>query len=80
MAWKEGERMLKDRDCSGGQETEFRSQNGNTVAANMRNGLANEEKRKGDQLRFYSIVQGSIEESRTDLILAKDLAHGVFPS
>ena len=29
-----------------------------------------------DKLRFYNIAQGSIEESRYDLILAKDLEYG----
>ena len=31
---------------------------------------------KSDKLRFYNIAQGSVEESRYHLILAKDLEYG----
>ena len=31
---------------------------------------------KADKLRFDNIAQGSVEESRYDLILAKDLKYG----
>ena len=37
---------MSQGDCSGSQETEFRSQNGNTIAANMRNGLATRKREK----------------------------------
>ena len=45
-----------------------------SVAANIAEGF----KKRGnsDKLRFYNIAQGSLEESRYYLILAKDLAYG----
>jgi four helix bundle protein len=35
-----------------------------------------QETRKADKLCFYNIAQGSVEESRYYLILAKDLEYG----
>ncbi len=35
-------------------------------------------RRKADKLRFYHIAPGSVEESRTYLILARDLEYGGF--
>jgi hypothetical protein len=58
-------------DCSSSQETEWGHH-----CREPAEWVSNEEKGKGDPLRFYSIAQGSIEEFRTDLILAKDLAPG----
>jgi four helix bundle protein len=45
-----------------------------SIAANIAEGF----KKRGnaDKLRFYNIAQGSIEESRYYLILAKDLEYG----
>ena len=45
-----------------------------SIAANIAEGF----KKRGtaDKLRFYNIAQGSIEESRYYLILAKDLGYG----
>ena len=45
-----------------------------SIAANIAEGF--KKRGKADKLRFYSIAQGSIEESRYDLILAKDLEYG----
>jgi hypothetical protein len=44
-------------------------------AANIAEGF--KKRGKADKLHFYSIAQGSIEESRYYLILAKDLEYGV---
>src|SRR5262245_48787582 len=35
---------------------------------------------QSDKLRFYNIAQGSLEESRYYLILARDLGYGETPS
>jgi four helix bundle protein len=45
-----------------------------SIAANIAEGF--KKPGKADKLRFYNIVQGSIEESRYYLILAKDLEYG----
>ena len=45
-----------------------------SIAANIAEGF--KKRGKADKLRFSSIAQGSIEESRFDLILAKDLEYG----
>jgi four helix bundle protein len=42
-----------------------------SIAANIAEGF--KKRGKADKLRFYNIAQGSIEESRYYLILAKDL-------
>jgi four helix bundle protein len=45
-----------------------------SIAANVAEGF--KKRGKADKLRFCSIAQGFIEESRYYLILAKDLEHG----
>ena len=45
-----------------------------SIAANIAEGF--KKRSKPDKLRFYNIAQGSIEESRYYLILAKDLEYG----
>ena len=45
-----------------------------SIAANIAEGFR--KRGKADKLRFFNIAQGSIEESRYYLILAKDLAYG----
>ena len=45
-----------------------------SIAANIAEGF--KKRGKADKLRFYNIVQGSVEESRYYLILAKDLEYG----
>ena len=45
-----------------------------SIAANIAEGF--KKSGKADKLRFYNIAQGSIEESRYYLILAKDLECG----
>ena len=45
-----------------------------SIAANIAEGF--KKRGKADKLRFYNIAQGSIEESRYYLILAKDLDYG----
>jgi len=45
-----------------------------SVAANIAEGF--KKRGKADKVRFYNIAQGSIEESRYYLILAKDLGYG----
>jgi four helix bundle protein len=45
-----------------------------SIAANIAEGF--KKRGKADKLRFYNIAQGSIEESRYYLILAKDLNYG----
>jgi four helix bundle protein len=45
-----------------------------SVAANIAEGF--KKRSTADKLRFYNIAQGSIEESRYYLILAKDLEYG----
>jgi len=45
-----------------------------SIAANIAEGF--KKRGKADKLRFYNIAQGSIEESRYYLILAKDLEYG----
>ena len=45
-----------------------------SIAANIAEGF--KKRSKADKLRFYNIAQGSIEESRYYLILAKDLEYG----
>ena len=45
-----------------------------SIAANIAEGFKKRE--KADKLRFCHIAQGSIEESRYYLLLAKDLEHG----
>ena len=45
-----------------------------SIAANIAEGF--KKPGKADKLRFYNIAQGSIEESRYYLILAKDLEYG----
>ena len=45
-----------------------------SIAANIAEGFR--KRGKADKLRFYNIAQGSIEESRYYLILAKDLEYG----
>ena len=45
-----------------------------SIAVNIAEGF--KKRGKADQLRFYNIAQGSIEESRYDLILARDLEYG----
>ena len=45
-----------------------------SIAANLAEGF--KKRGKADKLRFYNIAQGSIEESRYYLILAKDLEYG----
>ena len=48
-----------------------------SIAANIAEGF--KKRGKADKLRFYNIAQGSIEESRYYLILAKDLGYGDVP-
>ena len=45
-----------------------------SIAANIAEGF--KKRSKADKLRFYNIAQGSIEESRYYLILARDLEYG----
>jgi four helix bundle protein len=45
-----------------------------SIAANIAEGF--KKRGKADKLRFYNIAQGSVEESRYDLILATDLEYG----
>ncbi len=45
-----------------------------SVAANIAEGF--KKRGKPDKLRFYNIAQGSVEECRYYLILAKDLGYG----
>ncbi len=45
-----------------------------SIAANIAEGF--KKRGKADKLRFYNIAQGSVEESRYSLILAKDLEYG----
>ena len=45
-----------------------------SIAATIAEGF--KKRGKADKLRFYNIAQGSIEESRYYLILAKDLEYG----
>jgi len=45
-----------------------------SIAANIAEGFR--KRGKADKLRFYNIAQGSLEESRYYLILAKDLEYG----
>ena len=45
-----------------------------SIAANIAEGF--KKRSKTDKLRLYNIAQGSIEESRYYLILAKDLEYG----
>ena len=45
-----------------------------SVATNIAEGV--KKRSKADRLRFYNIAQGSIEESRYYLILAKNLEYG----
>jgi len=45
-----------------------------SIAANIAEGF--KKRSKADKLRFYNIAQGSVEESRYYLILAKDLEYG----
>jgi four helix bundle protein len=45
-----------------------------SIAANIAEGF--KKRGKADKVRFLNIAQGSIEESRYYLILAKDLAYG----
>ncbi len=45
-----------------------------SIAANIAEGF--KKRGKPDKLRFYNIAQGSVEESRYYLILAKDLEYG----
>ncbi len=45
-----------------------------SIAANIAEGF--KKRGKADKLRFFNIAQGSIEESRYYLILAKDLEYG----
>ena len=45
-----------------------------SIAANIAEGFR--KRGRADKLRFYNIAQGSIEESRYYLILAKDLEYG----
>ena len=50
-----------------------------SIAANIAEGFR--KRGKADKLRFFNIAQGSIEESRYYLILARDLDYGdVFES
>jgi four helix bundle protein len=45
-----------------------------SIAANIAEGF--KKKSNKDKIRFYNISQGSVEESRYYLILAKDLKYG----
>lgn len=45
-----------------------------SVPANIAEGF--KKRTKADKLRFYNIAQGSLEESRYYLILARDLGYG----
>jgi four helix bundle protein len=45
-----------------------------SIAANIAEGF--KKRGRADKLRFYNMAQGSIEESRYYLILAKDLEYG----
>ncbi|MDX1586844.1 MAG: four helix bundle protein [Balneolaceae bacterium] len=45
-----------------------------SIAANLAEGFKKRGKR--DKLRFYNIAQGSVEECRYYIILAKDLGYG----
>lgn len=45
-----------------------------SIAANIAEGF--KKRGKADKVRFFNIAQGSIEESRYYLILAKDLGYG----
>ena len=45
-----------------------------SIAANIAEGF--KKRGKADKLRFFNIAQGSIEEARYYLILAKDLGYG----
>ena len=45
-----------------------------SIAANVAEGF--KKRGKSDKLRFDNIAPGSVEESRYDLILAKDLGYG----
>jgi four helix bundle protein len=45
-----------------------------SIAANTAEGFR--KRGKADKLRFYNIAQGSLEESRYYLILARDLEYG----
>ena len=48
-----------------------------SIAANIAEGF--KKRGKADKVRFYNIAQGSLEESRYYLILAKDLKYGDPP-
>jgi len=48
-----------------------------SIAANIAEGF--KKRGKADKLRFFNIAQGSIEEARYYLILAKDLGYGDVP-
>jgi four helix bundle protein len=48
-----------------------------SIAANIAEGF--KKKTKRDKLRFMNIAQGSLEERRYYLILAKDLGYGDLP-
>lgn len=45
-----------------------------SIAANIAEGF--KKRGKADKLRFYNIAQGSVEESRYYVILARDLEYG----
>ena len=45
-----------------------------SVPANIAEGF--KKRGKADKLRFYNMAQGSVEESRYYLILARDLGYG----
>jgi four helix bundle protein len=45
-----------------------------SIAANIAEGF--KKRGKADKIRFFNIAQGSLEESRYYLILAKDLEYG----
>ncbi len=45
-----------------------------SIPANIAEGF--KKRSKADKLRFYNIAQGSLEESRYYLILARDLGYG----
>src|SRR5262245_47971041 len=48
-----------------------------SVAANIAEGFGRRQPR--DKMRFYNMSQGSLEELRYYLILAKDLGYALFP-
>ncbi len=45
-----------------------------SIAANIAEGFR--KRGRSDKLRFYNIAQGSVEESRYYLVLARDLGYG----